>query len=314
MLFIGSCAGTFYALDKATGEVKWRYNVRADGDQNNFHGNPLITADLVITGTDGGARPTGVGSIYAFERATGKLRWRYFAGRGVPTSILQLGTSIYAVTLSDELICLDLRTGRLSWAFPSGASNEQLYVNATPVGERNRVFFAGLNGKVYAVDSVSGQRVWEINLGFRVSNSLALSGGYLYVGAANGHIYRLNAKNGDVVADFVVGTETYRPFVLTQDSIITFEGAKTLACLPRSLKGPRWTQRSTTPWSSSQPYLWRGMAVVGSEDGEVQAFRVADGSPEWSYKFTGRIGGIGSDQNVLYIGTRDGTVYAYVPR
>ena len=97
-------------------------------------------------------------------------------------------------------------------------------------------------------------------------------------------------------------------------TVITHLGDKTLASLPKSLAKPRWTQESAKPWSSSQPYVWRGTTIVGTEDGEVVAFRLSDGSRVWSHKFTGRIGGIGGDGEVLYVGTRRGTVYAYVPR
>ena len=53
------------ALDKKTGQVKWDYDIRKDGEQSQFHGDPLITDQLVVIGTDG-----TIGYVYAFERAT----------------------------------------------------------------------------------------------------------------------------------------------------------------------------------------------------------------------------------------------------
>jgi len=291
--------------------VKWRYNVSKD--ENNFHGSPLITADLVITGTDGGSRPTGIGNVYAFDIATGKVQWKYSAGRGVATDIVRLNNNLYAVTLNDELICLDLKTGRLKWSFRTGNPNDQSFINVSPVVEANRVFFGGLDGKVYALDSKTGKRLWEKDLGARISSSLVISGGSLYAGSANKRIHQLNARNGEVISDFAPDAGIYWAFVLTQDSVITHVGDRTLASLPKSLGKPRWTQESAKPWSSSQPHLWRGTTIVGTEDGEIVAFRLADGSRAWANKFTGPIGGIGSDDKVLYIGTRRGTVYAYAP-
>lgn len=313
MLFIGSCAGTFYALNKTTAQVKWSYNIRQDGDQNNFHGSPLITDDLVITGTDGGSRPTGIGNVYAFDKTTGKVQWKYSAGRGVPTDIVRLNNNLYAVTFNDELICLDLRTGQLKWSFRSGNPDNHLFMNISPLIKGRTVYFGGLDGKVYALDSKSGKKLWEKDLGARISNSLLISGGSLYAGSAHKRIYQLNAKNGEVISDFAPDGGIYWSFVLTQDSVITHLGEKTLASFPKSLAKPRWTQESAKPWSSSQPYVWRGTTIVGTEDGEVVAFRLSDGSRVWANKFTGPIGGIGSDGKVLYIGTRSGTVYAYSP-
>lgn len=267
----------------------------------------------MITGTDGGSRPTGRGSVYAFDRATGQLEWKYSAGRGVPTNIVRLKDELYAVTLDDELICLDLRTGKLKWSFRTGNPNEQAFINVSPVVEGNRVYFGGQDGKVYALDSKSGKRLWEKDLGARTSSSLVLSGASLYAGSANKRIHQLNAKNGKVISNFSPDAGIYWAFVLTPDSVITHLGEKTLASLPKNLTTPRWTQQSAKPWSSSQPYLWRGTTIVGTEDGEVVAFRLSDGSRVWANKFTGPIGGIGGDGKVLYIGTRRGTVYAYIP-
>jgi eukaryotic-like serine/threonine-protein kinase len=314
LLFIGSCAGIFYALDKTSGEVRWSYNIRKDRDQNNFHGNPLITDELVITTTDGGSRPTGVGGIYAFEKATGKVRWTFDGGRGVPTGILRLDNRIYAATFNDELVCLDLQTGRLNWSFRTGRPNSQLYSNVTPAGERDRVYFGGLDGKVYAFDSATGKKVWERDLSTPIAGSMILSGDSLYVGTLGKTIYRVRAKNGEVMSDYVATDQVYWSFALANDSLISHVGDKGLISLPMSLDKPRWTQESAKPWSSSQPYLWQGTAIVGTEDGEVDAFRLSDGLRQWSHKFTGPIGGIGGDQNVLYIGTRNGMLYAYQPR
>ncbi len=287
-LFIGSCAGTFYSVDKATGQVKWTYKV--DKNENNFHGSPLITDELVITGTDGGSRPSGFGSIYALDRATGEVKWRYPAGRGVPTDVVRSKDRLYAVTLDDELICLDLSTGKLNWSFRTGSTNEQGFINVSPVVEGKRVYFGGQDGKVYALDSKSGKRLWEKDLSARISSSLIISGGSLYAGSANRRIHQLSSRNGDIISDFSSESGIYWAFLLTADSVITHLGEKTLASLPKNLTAPRWTQKSTKPWSSSQPYLWRGTTIVGTEDGEVVAFRLSDGSRVWATKFTGPMG------------------------
>ena len=65
LLFVASCNGRMRALDKRTGQVKWEYDITKDGDQHEFHGDPLITDELVVIGTDG-----KMGHVYAFEQST----------------------------------------------------------------------------------------------------------------------------------------------------------------------------------------------------------------------------------------------------
>src|SRR5262245_9271158 len=102
------------ALDEKTGHVKWEYDIRKDGEQSQFHGDPLIAEGLIVIGVDG-----IVGHVYAFDRATGAVRWKYrVEKRGVASDIVRQGDSLYFVTLgNDELVSVDLRSGKRNWAF-----------------------------------------------------------------------------------------------------------------------------------------------------------------------------------------------------
>ena len=115
-MFIGSCAGNFYALNKATGQVQWSYDIRKDGKQQSFHGDPLVTSDLILIGTDRSCDPEGVGHVYAFERDSGKVRWKY-RSTSVPTDIVQLGSNVFFGSFQDQWSSVDLRTGKLELEF-----------------------------------------------------------------------------------------------------------------------------------------------------------------------------------------------------
>jgi len=118
LVVVGSCNGRIRALDKETGKVKWQYDITKDGDQRQFHGDPLITDELVVVGTDG-----NIGHVYAFERYTGIVRWKYrVTERGVASDIVRLGDSVYAVTLGNELLSLDIKSGKARWTFHGGYS------------------------------------------------------------------------------------------------------------------------------------------------------------------------------------------------
>jgi outer membrane protein assembly factor BamB len=112
-VLVSSCNGMIRPLDDKTGKVKWSYDIRKDGEQSQFHGDPLVTEELVIIGTDG-----KIGYVCAFERSTGAVRWRYRVDeRGVASDIVRLEGNVYAVTLGDELVSLDLKSGNLIGLF-----------------------------------------------------------------------------------------------------------------------------------------------------------------------------------------------------
>jgi outer membrane protein assembly factor BamB len=86
-LWLVWCNGLIRALDKKNGQVKWEYDIRKDGEQSQFHGDPLITDQVLAIGTDG-----KIGHVYAFEPTTGAVRWKYkVKDSGVASDIVRLG-------------------------------------------------------------------------------------------------------------------------------------------------------------------------------------------------------------------------------
>ena len=73
----------------------------------------------------------------------------------------------------------------------------------------------------------------------------------------------------------------------------------------------RWIQKASVSWSSARPYIWNDLFLAGNDQGELFAFRVADGVAVWSETFEGVIRGIGSAEDTLYVGTLKGLVYAW---
>ncbi len=120
-----------HAVDRRTGKGRWTYNAVLDGGKPEFHGRPLVTGDLIVLGSDD-RRSEGIGHVYAFERSTLRLVWKYRAGAGVMSGIVQLHDIAYVTTLNDEVVALDLRNGAVRWKFAGGASNPSFLPNSTP--------------------------------------------------------------------------------------------------------------------------------------------------------------------------------------
>ena len=140
LLVVSSCNGIIRALDNKTGQVKWSYDIRKDGEQNNFHGDPLVTDELVIIGTDG-----KIGHLYAFERSSGAVRWKYKVNEyGVASDVIRFGSKLYAVTLGNELLCLDLETGKANWTFHTSYCGQETCFNVfIAYGRRQPSVFRG---------------------------------------------------------------------------------------------------------------------------------------------------------------------------
>ncbi|MDQ5858024.1 MAG: PQQ-like beta-propeller repeat protein [Acidobacteriota bacterium] len=287
----------------------WQHDTREEGGPFEFHGDPLVTDSLVVAGSD--LRQAGaLAYVYAFERETGAVRWKTAVGPGVTSDLAALGRLVFAVTLGDELVALDVGTGERVWSFASGAPNESFWLNSSPATAGDRIFFGGLNGTLYALDARSGSLVWKRELGTRVSTGVAAVEEGVYVGTSEGHLYRVTLETGEVVARVETESAPNGRLTLAKGCVLAFLGESSIACYAPTLERVTWTRKGPKPWSSSRPYVWLDMALAGNEAGELFAFRLSDGELVWSETVGGTIRGVGTSAAGLYVGTLKGEVHA----
>lgn len=318
LVYIGSCAGQFVALDKESGDVRWRYDITQDGDQSNFHGDPLVTDSLIITGCDGG----GIGHLYAFDRATGAKRWMYPDERGFTTDLIRHGQILYAVSLHDELSCIEIATGQLLW-YDLARSDRERPFSSSPAIAGDRVFFGNRSGMVKALSADSGHVIWSRNVRSLVSTALLTSGDDLFLGTADGDVFRLHQNTGEVLDSLALGVAadaddrieqigTIGNMVLADSVLILLRnGGTELIGVECSLDSVRWRLPAESHWSSYRPHAWNGFILVGDRDGALCAVDPATGSVRGTAHFDGTIRGIGSDGSLLFIGTLQGALYAW---
>jgi eukaryotic-like serine/threonine-protein kinase len=295
--------------------VRWSYDIRRDGKQISFHGNPLLTDDLILIGTDHNCVPDGIGHVYAFERNTGKVRWKYQT-TSVPTDILRIGQNVYFGSFQDNWYALKLRTGELLWKFSTGISNESCHFVKSPVADDGHLYLTGLDGIIYSLDAVSGRVVWKQKLSAPPSTALALKDNMLFVGARNNRIYRLNTETGATVAEFSVEAMPVGRITLTADSLLVFlenrsERSGYIVSISLDLTRLRWQHKSSPDWASERPHAFDGLVLAGNCRGEAEAFRASNGASQWKLNLKGCIRSVESSKETVFVGVQEGTVYAY---
>ena len=310
-VFAGSCAGAFYALDRDRGVVLWRADVTQDSLPREFHGDPWVTGNLVITGTDGGEGTESY--VYAFDRLTGDVRWKLPAGEGVTTDIAAFEQIGYALRKDDELVAFDLRTGQRAWSFMTGArSSESRSANPAVIGDR--VVFAGRDWVVRALDARSGKPLWSFRCPAGIRTSLMVAGEEVLFAASDSLLYRLEARTGALAGRSPLPAMPAGAAALAErDSLVLFLGERTLCCYDLRAHRVRWSRDAPRSWSSSRPFVWGAVAVAGTEQGELFGFRLSDGLPQWTHRVTGTVRGLGAAGDTLFVGTYQGRLYALVP-
>jgi len=194
LLLVGSCSGIFYALDKRTGEPLWSYDTALDGEPAEFHGDPAVLGDRVVTSCD----RTSLAHTYAFRLDTGEVAWKQ-PRAALFSDVAGLGRLAVGRRWNGDLIVLDSAHGDIRWSVGPSDYTYRHGPDLSPVERDGVLYFGGVDGHVYAVDGAGSDVRWSTDLHDAFTTSPATDGVDLYIGVAGHRVYRLDAATGETV-------------------------------------------------------------------------------------------------------------------
>lgn len=321
-MYIGSCAGTFYALDAATGEVGWSHDTRDDGPAAQFHGDPLLTDDLVVVGAD--ARPQA--HLYGFERDGGAVRWKVPFPGGVTTQVVRHGANVLAVSATGEVAAFELASGDLVWHAegPEGVRGAR---SGDPALAGDRLFVPWFPGVLDAYDAATGELLWRREVEGGLNTSAVVFAGEVVVGGMAGAYHRFSPDDGRPLGRRVHGDGGGLPYgdlMPTPACLLALEaeggagpamrtsGPYSLRCLEAGQGGVRWRYESEAELSTHRPLLDDGRVIVGAR-GDLRVLDLETGEVLERLDIRGTPRGLGASADTLYVGTLDGRLLA-LPR
>lgn len=260
-------------------------------------------------------------SVYAFDQQSGKLRWKVPAS-GPSTGFVRLGTSVIFGTPQDEWESVDAHSGKINWTFSSAFPDPQCESRKSLMTDGVDVYFFTHDNSLHALRP-SGRSLWTYTPPAPVTTSLISYKDVLYFGASD-HLYGVNPSNGKVISQLKLDATTEGAFAWASvgDSELEYvfairdENGKKIGVLLAfndEFEKTMWTQTSPREWSSEKPHIRADLIIAGNCRGELAAYRAADGASQWRDSLKGCIRSIAHDGELLYIGTQEGTVYAYAP-
>ena len=107
--------------------------------------------------------------------------------------------------------------------------------------------------------------------------------------------------------------------VLAKDAVLVLLADKeanyrAVVSLDPALGRVIWRQAAPDRWTTSRVFATARTVFVGGPSGEVSAYCWADGSPAWTHKLANApIRSIGGSDEMLYVGTPQGSLYAIRP-
>jgi outer membrane protein assembly factor BamB len=171
--------GKVLGVNSTDGTLLWETEL-----DDYFYSTPAIQDDVLYIG--------GLynGNLYAINSENGKVIWEYSGDGQIGASPVVAGDRVYIGDYSG-ITCLDT-SGEKVW----GADTN--FVAATPSVSDDVVYFASMDGTVFAHDRYDGKRIWMKETDSLIySGGLVLSKNHLLVHSTSGTLQALNPETGD---------------------------------------------------------------------------------------------------------------------
>lgn len=262
-VYFGSGDGNLYALDAATGDLRWKFQT---GDV--VHSSPAYVDGTVYFGS-------WDSFFYAVDATTGKEKWRFHGGVdpdihnqvGFQSSPAVVDGVVYTGCRDSNVYALDAATGKEKWR----ANNQMSWVITSPAVVNGKVLFATSDSSLFhAVDAATGKPVFKQQLKAYVFSSPAVAGGVVYLGVLNGTLEARDLNTGDLLWDFQTETSRQnRDWVLASERKFNIPMLFTSAWFERDVMGAMREFSIGSIFSS--PLIVNGAVYVGSTDGYMYA-------------------------------------------
>jgi outer membrane protein assembly factor BamB len=265
VVYIGSGDQHVYALDAATGHLRWSF---ATGDV--VHASPAVANGAVIIGSFDR-------NVYSLDAQTGRERWRYTTGNdtviynqiGIASSAAVVNGAVFVGGRDGKFHSVDEKTGAVRWVH----NNSGGWTIASPAVRDGLVYFPTSDGTRFkAVDVTTGEA--RINLQNKAVSfsSPALVGDLALYGTSDGYLNAVDLTTGTIKTRFQTDGSRANgaPFTDAEGRM------RTQGMYPdRTLDGMMIGMRTMMTLGSvlSSPVVSNGVVYFGSTDGHLYAVR-----------------------------------------
>ena len=263
MVYFGSGDSHVYALDAATGRIRWTFKTG-----NVVHASPTIAGELLYIGS-------WDTWFYALNALTGRMVWRFKTGEdaeynnqtGIQATAAVADGTVYFECRDAHVYALDARTGRKKWAFDTHGS----WGMSSPAVRDGKVWFATADGRsVHEVDAASGKDLFALQFSWYFSASPAIVGNFAYAGNWDGRLIAIDLDARKVAWIFQTdSSRANRGKYIKPDSSMNYRAAM-LEPFADDF-GVEFVNIFSMGSFLSSPAVVDGVLYIGSTDGNLYA-------------------------------------------
>ena len=297
MVYVGSLDGNFYAIDRATGEERWKYHTELG-----FSAAAAVADGRVYVGdTDG--------KFYAFAAADGELLWGFEATAEINSAPNFYKNLVLFGSQDATLYALDAVSGKLAWKYAIGDQ-----IRCSPTVVDGRAMVAGCDGKLHIIRLDDGKEIGDVVIDSPTGSTPAVLGDQVFFGTEGGTFFAIDWRTAKVSWTAKVGARAVDPLVGRGDRGAGHRRCprQTGPCFP-SVRRQRSLEFCRPARVSIRVQWWSASGFLSARaTADCTRWTAKRGEKSWYYEAGGQFTASPAvAAGRLVIGNQDGTLYCF---
>ena len=208
---------------------------------------------------------------------------------------------VYIPLRQDLLVALGRETGLVEWT--------RTMDTADPIVVGQAMLFAISRGRILALDVVTGEDLWSVDVTETVTAPLVWDSGWLIAITEPGDVLAFRGSDGALIWRRALGAPSLHRAVPGGENAlyVTLADGRVVAL---ELEGGQTLWEQVLPGTLSEPAAARDRVFVGSTDNFFYALDADNGSLAWKWRNGGDVIGAAADGDIVYLASLDNVIRA----
>ena len=173
------------------------------------------------------------------------------------------------------------------WSAEVGDSDADQSLDLRPAFSQGRIYAAGSDGAVTALDANTGQTIWRIELDddARIVGGVGVGEGRVVVSTADGDLIALDPNDGGERWRVNLGSQVLAPVALAEGRAVARTSDGRVRGLSAADGAEHWMLERRLPAltlrGASKPLIQAGKAILGMDNGRLVVVDLDRGRPVW---------------------------------
>ncbi|MHB8792140.1 MAG: outer membrane protein assembly factor BamB family protein [Thermoleophilia bacterium] len=144
-------------------------------------------------------------NFYALDAESGQERWKFSTGNIILSSPAVSEGTVYFGSMDRFFYALDAMTGEKKWSFETASSKKppratipSYGIQSSPVLEDGIVYFGTFGDRLYALNAMTGAKIWEFEAPNEIMDSPAVADGVVFFPCLL-KLFAVDAKTGKLI-------------------------------------------------------------------------------------------------------------------